>query len=101
MASRPGEGSLTKMSPLQVTDQMACLEGGPWIPLESQHDALNNASFRPGGRQKERHIRTDWKRQKEGNKNKVVEMCMHFIWVFGKPKGLVCIYLLTSVISVH
>lgn len=48
-ASRLGEGSLTKMSPLQVTDQIACLEGGPWIPLESQHDTLSNASWRQGG----------------------------------------------------
>ncbi|KAF3853367.1 hypothetical protein F7725_014055 [Dissostichus mawsoni] len=45
MASRLGEGSLTKMSPLQVMDQAACLEGGPWIPLESQQETLNNASF--------------------------------------------------------
>lgn len=29
---------------------MACLEGGPWIPLESQHDTLNNASWTTGGR---------------------------------------------------
>lgn len=29
MASRAGDGSLTKMSPLHVIDQMACLEGGP------------------------------------------------------------------------
>lgn len=48
-ASRRGEGSLTKMSPLQVMDQMACLEGGPWSPLESQHDTLNRASLGPSG----------------------------------------------------
>lgn len=61
MASRLGEGSLTKMSPLQVIDQMACLEGGPWIPLESQHDILNNASLRPGGRRRLR----DWVEKNE------------------------------------
>lgn len=51
MASRAGEGSLMKMSPLHVTDQIACLEGGPWIPLESQQDTLNNASLRVSGRE--------------------------------------------------
>lgn len=49
MASRAGDGSLTKTSPLHVVDQMACLEGGPWIPLESQQDTLNKASLRARG----------------------------------------------------
>lgn len=50
MASRAGDGSLTKMSPLHVIDQIACLEGGPRIPLESQQDTLNNASLGFSGR---------------------------------------------------
>lgn len=53
MASRLGDGSLTNTSPRQVTDQMACLDGGLWIPLESQHDTLNNASW--AGREVETH----------------------------------------------
>lgn len=45
-ASRSGLGSLTKMSPLQVTDQMACGEGRPWTLWLSQQDRLSRASWR-------------------------------------------------------
>lgn len=44
-ASRSGLGSLTKMSPLQVTDQMACGEGRPWTLWLSQQDRLSRASW--------------------------------------------------------
>lgn len=45
-ASRSGLGSLTKMSPLQVTDQMACREGRPRTLRLSQQDRLSRASWR-------------------------------------------------------
>lgn len=45
-ASRSGLGSLTKMSPLQVTDQMACGDGRPWTFRLSQQDRLSRASWR-------------------------------------------------------
>lgn len=56
------------MSPLQVMDQMACLEGGPWIPLESQQDTLSKASWRRVGRKggKERELGEDRKRRETG-----------------------------------
>lgn len=44
-ASSSGLGSLTKMSPLQVTDQMAWWEGGPWIRLLSQQDMFSRDSY--------------------------------------------------------
>lgn len=44
-ASRSGLGSLTKMSPLQVVDQMACAEGRPWTFRLSQQDRLSRASW--------------------------------------------------------
>lgn len=45
-ASSSGLGSLTKMSPLQVTDQMAWWEGGPWIRLLSQQDMFSKDSYK-------------------------------------------------------
>lgn len=45
-ASRSGPGSLTKMSPLQVTDQMACGEGRPCSLRLSQQDRLSRVSWR-------------------------------------------------------
>lgn len=45
-ASRSGLGSLTKTSPLQVTDQMACGEGRPRTLRLSQQDRLSRASWR-------------------------------------------------------
>lgn len=59
-ASRSGLGSLTKMSPLQVVDQMACAEGRPWTFQLSQQERLSRASWRreeagqhwAGGRQR-------------------------------------------------
>lgn len=50
-ASSSGLGSLTKMSPLQVTDQMACREGGPWIRLLSQHDMVSKDSYKTRSRE--------------------------------------------------
>lgn len=44
-ASRSGLGSLTKISPLQVMDQMACEEGRPWTLWLSQQDRLSRASW--------------------------------------------------------
>lgn len=45
-ASRSGLGSLTKMSPLHVMDQIACGEGRPWTLRLSQQDRLSRASWR-------------------------------------------------------
>lgn len=45
-ASRSGLGSLTKMSPLQVMDQMAWGEGRPRTLRLSQQDRLSRASWR-------------------------------------------------------
>ena len=69
-ASRAGLGSLTKMSPLQVTDQMACLEGGPWIPLESQQDTLSNASWtgREGERKRGMDERWRWREEERSGR---------------------------------
>lgn len=46
--SRSGPGSLTKMSPLQVTDQMACGEGRPCTLRLSQQDRLSRVSWQGG-----------------------------------------------------
>lgn len=50
-ASSSGLGSLTKMSPLQVTDQMAWREGGPWIRLLSQQDMFSKDSYKTSSRE--------------------------------------------------
>lgn len=50
-ASRSGLGSLTKMSPLQVTDQMAWWEGGPWIRRLSQQDMFSKDSYKTRSRE--------------------------------------------------
>lgn len=50
-ASRSGLGSLTKMSPLQVTDQMAWWEGGPWIRRLSQQDMFSKDSYKTWSRE--------------------------------------------------
>lgn len=51
-ASSSGLGSLTKMSPLQVTDQMAWWEGGPWIRLLSQQDMFSKDSYKTRSKKK-------------------------------------------------
>lgn len=44
--SRVNDGSCTMMSPLEVVDQRACLEGGPAIPRNSQQQSDNRDSWR-------------------------------------------------------
>jgi len=61
-ASSSGLGSLTKMSPLQVTDQMAWWEGGPWIRLLSQQDMFSKDSYGTRSREPKASIYS-------GNKN--------------------------------
>lgn len=58
--SRSGLGSLTKMSPLQVTDQMACGEGRPCILRLSQQDRLSRVSWRGGRRVSETGLAPRW-----------------------------------------
>lgn len=59
--SRSGLGSLTKMSPLQVTDQMACGEGRPCILRLSQQDRLSRVSWRGGRRVSETGLAPRWR----------------------------------------
>lgn len=61
-SSSSGLGSLTKMSPLQVTDQMAWWEGGPWIRLLSQQDMFSKDSYKTGNTEPKASIYS-------GNKN--------------------------------
>lgn len=59
--SRSGLGSLTKMSPLQVTDQMACGEGRPCILRLSQQDRLSRVSWQGGRRVSETGLAPRWR----------------------------------------
>lgn len=58
-ASSSGLGSLTNMSPLQVTDQMAWWEGGPWICLLSQQDMFSKDSYKKK-KQRTKSFRLQW-----------------------------------------
>lgn len=40
-ASREKDGSWTMMSPVEVVDHRACLDGGPSIPRHSQQQSDN------------------------------------------------------------
>ena len=63
-ASREKDGSWTRMSPLEVVDHRACLDGEPVIPRHSQQQSDNKHSWRKTRKHQEmgsaRPVNSDW-----------------------------------------